>query len=222
MQEKRKLFIPVCLYSQSAYRRKDNIDQLLTLIAQRDEGAFILIADFVHVFFLLLTSKSDTFEEAMDKAKQDGANVHRMIENRLSRLGGEIDVLLSYWSDVSACKDYLSLKERVVNAAIVDEKFANVVKVYGEKSLEKLRIRKTEKHSGYERNYLLNEVAMSLYVSEVMGYPIEIWENKPLSYVSDPITYLYTENRNLLKTLAGKDDLQRVQKYVDLKSEKLW
>jgi len=60
-----------------------------------------------------------------------------------------------------------------------------------------------EKERNFELEYLLSEVCMSVYCTEVLGYWEEIWERPPPGDVPDPLKLLYTDHPEIIRRTTG-------------------
>jgi hypothetical protein len=58
--------------------------------------------------------------------------------------------------------------------------------------------RRRERH--YEREYLLSEVCMSVFCTELLGYWVEIWE---AADIPDPLKLLYEHRAHLVAKVTG-------------------
>jgi hypothetical protein len=57
---------------------------------------------------------------------------------------------------------------------------------------------------GHEREYLLSEICMSAYCTEMLGYWMEVWERPPAPDVPDPLKLLYADRRDLIEHVTGR------------------
>lgn len=206
----RNFFLPVCLYATTKYRQKSFFENLLMNLTANYKNGLILVCDEARVFDLLITGKCINENEARAKATADGKNILRMIENLLSGHNYR-QLSLSNWNAVSSSPRYAELEESIVKALANDAEFSEVFESYARALLRKLRRPKAVDIFNYEMRYLLNEVVMSIYVSEILGFPDEIWEVKAIEKPIDPITFLYEDKKILVSEWIGKSVLRRNQ-----------
>lgn len=60
-----------------------------------------------------------------------------------------------------------------------------------------------DRERGYEREYLLSEVCMSAYCTEILRYSTKVWERPPARDVPDPLKLLYDERKELVERVIG-------------------
>jgi len=61
-----------------------------------------------------------------------------------------------------------------------------------------------EQERGYEREYLLSEICMSTYCTEVLGFSHEVWERPPALGAPDPLKTLYENRPELVEQAIGR------------------
>ena len=81
-------------------------------------------------------------------------------------------------------------------------------------NLTKMTNRITPSKIELERDYLFGEIAMSIYLTEILGYNNEFWEKPQSEYLPDPLDILYNEERESLSCIIDNKESIRVQQYL--------
>ena len=61
-----------------------------------------------------------------------------------------------------------------------------------------------DRERSYERDYLLSELCMSVFCTEVLGFCNEVWERPPAADIPDPLKILYKDRPELVVRATGR------------------
>jgi tRNA-dependent cyclodipeptide synthase len=204
------IFIPICLYAKTFYRRKKNMKYIFSKYIQSSEAAMILICDDLHAYNLIIRGNCSSIDEAFKKARSQGENLHAMILNVHRQFTEVKNLSIVKWNDIASQNKYIELFQNLKSTLEQDEDLAAVVKEFVTSHVRKFYWRRDNKEATkWEERYLLEEITMSIYVTEILGYPRELWEIAPNPDFPDPIGYLYKNKSAIVQKLVGKKVLAR-------------
>jgi hypothetical protein len=132
-----------------------------------------------------------------------------MILNVRSQFTDVENVCIAKWRDIAGQDNYMGLLQRLSSVVEEDKDLAAVVDQFVVQHVRKFCWRSDEQAAKWEKRYLLEEITMSIYVTEMLGYPRELWESPPNPQFADPIGYLYESRPELVQMLVGKRTLSR-------------
>jgi hypothetical protein len=216
-----KYFVPVCLYPHTKYRTKQAVEYLFTKYMFGFREHLIIIADRLLALDNLVTGRYWSANAVFSKARRDAEPVFRLICNVSRRLKADNSGKIVYWDDVAETSEFTAFSERMRHAILCNEMLSS--------SLEKGvtgRVRrfglgaceKEERH--FEREYLLSEVCMSVYCTEILDYPCEIWERPPLPELPDPLKLLYRHFPEVVVEVTGHSPRRALSFLFEGHSEK--
>jgi len=209
-------FIPVCFYETSLFSRKDTTRRILEKYVNPSRPAFVLVCDTIYAYNLMIWDRCPSYNEALAKAHRRGFSASRMLCNLRKILNYDDCLSIKRWDDVTNTDTYLNVHERVLDLYQKGGKFTAEVDRFVDASLVRFMKRRTEARSRWEVKYVLGEVAMSIVVTELYGYPLELWEFVPNSCAPDPIGLVYVECREELLQWTGKSQLDRRLQEIDV------
>jgi hypothetical protein len=182
--------------------------QLFTRYVSRARATFILIGDDLHAYNLIARQRYFEEESAFRIARKQGADLFRMVR-RVSRGFKGTDVVIESWQTTSARPEFQHLLDAFRATVVQNIDIASVVQEFVSYHVKRFRWRSDDSGYFWEHRYLIEEMAMSMFVSEKLGYSLEIWEALPRSGLADPIGYLYRERPDVVRSLVGKRHLDR-------------
>jgi len=202
------IFIPICLYSNTFYRKKENIKYLFSKYIQTSESALVVICDSLHAYNLIIRGSCSTIDEAFERAKRQGENLLSMIRNVQKKFTEVDNLWIAMWNEITTQNKYLEILQNLKSIVEQDKELEAVVNKFITLYVRKFRWNPSEA-TKWEERYLLEEVTMSIYVTEILGYSRELWEKAPEPDFPDPIGYLYQNRSELIQRLVGKKILNR-------------
>ena len=204
MPSKARYFIPVCLYPHTKYRTTAGVSALFDKYALRDHDHLMVIADRLHVLDRLVTGRYWTVSSALSKAKQEAKQILSLIKRMSSRAGAQARGTIVCWDEIAETAQYSDFAQRLQHAVLADRMLAETIQAFVDRRVGRYALGASpERERDYEREYLLSEVSMSIFCTEVLGFSNEVWERPPRADVPDPLRLLYGERRELITRLTG-------------------
>lgn len=213
----RKAFIPVCLYSNGFFLVKENLRFFLHVFSDCSELLFVIV-DKLYGNNLLIKEKVQDEEQARKAYKERGEHIFLHVKNTIQDYVESHLVQTKYqiyrWNDIADRQEYIKLLNRILSVFNSNMNLKYYSDMFIIHNLTKMTDRITQKKMELEREYLFSEIAMSIYLTEILGYENELWE-KPLSeYLPDPLDILYNEEKESLTYILTNKHSIRVQQYL--------
>jgi hypothetical protein len=200
----KRCYVPVCLYPHTTYRTKAGATLLFDKFLVESEQYLIVIADRLHALDRLVTGRFWNQESVFIKARREAGQVLSLFERIAKRADAGRHGKIVYWDDIAAGEAFERFN-RGVRAALS----ANAALVSSLEAFVKLRVNRFgmgsdhAKEAAFEREYLLSEVAMSMFCTEVLGFSDEIWEKPVAQGAPDPLALIYSDHRDLVARTTG-------------------
>ena len=213
---KPSIFLPICLYSKN-YKLKENVKYVFKNYIIPSKSSLILICDDLHAYNLIIrgiASQADAFI----KAKMQGENLKKMILNVKKKFTELENFELLSWNDLSSQFSFKRILTGVEDHLYKDSELEKQVIQFIITNIQKFNGRVNLSNKKWERRYLLEEIAMSIYVTEIKGYWLEFWDSPPDPHCADPIGFLYKERPDIVKRLVGKNKLNRKLRLINFPS----
>lgn len=203
-------FIPVCLYPHTRYRTRTGLGALIEKFALDRNGHMIVVADFLLALDNLVTGRFWNPDMVFDKARRQGAEIFNLIRKTARQHDSDKAMSLKYWDEVAATKDFKDFLPRITAACKACEPFRTVVEEFVQTRIDRFAGGDAgNRQYQAETDYILGEISMSVYCTEVLGYSTEIWEKPMEPGAPDPLGVLYTRHPDLVRQVCGKDRLDR-------------
>ena len=203
------IFIPICFYAKSFYRRKKNMQYVFSKYVRGSEKSLILICDQLHAYNLITMGECSSVDEALKKATRMGKNMQGMSFNVEKKFNNLENIRIVRWKEIAVEKGYIKLFVNLKKTVQQDGDLRNIVDKFVTLHVKKFRWKVDKRAVKWEKLYLLSEITMSIYTTEILGYPRELWETAPDPEFPDPIGYLYKNRHEFVKILIGKKSLVR-------------
>jgi tRNA-dependent cyclodipeptide synthase len=199
-----RYFIPVCLYPHTKYRTVAGVRALFDKYALRSHDHLIVVADRLLVLDRLVTGRYWTVSSAVNKAKHEGRQIQSLICRMSNKAGARARGTIVCWDKIAETSQYSDFAQRLQHAVLADRLLAEAIQAFAEQRIERYcRGVSPEREQSDEFEYLLSEVSMSVYCTEMLGFSNEVWERPPRADVPDPLKPLYDERRELITSLTG-------------------
>jgi hypothetical protein len=209
--EAKRYYVPVCLYPHTKYRTKAGATFLFERFLADSEQYLIVIADRLYALDRLVTGRYWNYDSVFIKARREAGEVLSLFERIAKRAGAARNGKIVYWDDIAAGDAFKRFA-----SGVRTELSANVALDSSLEAFVKLRVDRfgmgsdQTKEAEFEREYLLSEVSMSMYCTEVLGFSTEVWE-KPVSQgVPDPLGLIYSDHRDLVARTTGHAAARRL------------
>jgi tRNA-dependent cyclodipeptide synthase len=200
-----RYFVPVCLYPHTRYRTIAGVAALFQKYELRAHEYLIVVADRLLVLDRLVTGRHWTAGSAAAKARQEAEQVVSLIERTRSKAGARARGRIVYWDDVAETAQFSEFARRLRANVSADRMLAGAIDEFAECRVRRFGLGSApDRELDYEREYLLSEVCMSVFCTEVLGFWVEVWERAPAADVPDPLKLLYDQRPELVGRLTGR------------------
>jgi hypothetical protein len=206
-----RYYVPVCLYPHTKYRTKAGATFLFERFLADSEQYLIVIADRLYALDRLVTGRYWNYDSVFIKARREAGEVRSLFERVARRADAAGNGKIVYWDDIAAGDAFKRFA-----TGVRTELSANAALVSSLEAFVKLRVDRFgmgsdhAKEAEFEREYLLSEVAMSMFCTEVLGFSTEVWE-KPVSQgAPDPLGLIYSDHRDLVARITGHAAARRL------------
>jgi len=221
-----RYFIPVCLYPHTKYRTKAGLSDLFQAYQLRSHAYLIVVADRLLVLDRLVTGRYWTETSATNKARQEAKQVLQLIKNTSYKVGAQANGRIVYWDEITEAAPYPNFAARLRDSILADPILAGAIEEFVERRVKRFGLGSApERERDYEREYLLSEVCMSVFCTEVLGFSTEVWERPPSPDVPDPLKLLYEFRPEVVEQVTGQPtarvlsflytDVRRPANYVE-------
>ena len=195
-----RYFIPVCLYPHTKYRTNAGIAALFQKYLLRDHDHLIVVADRLLVLDRLITGRYWTIEGALEKARREAKQISNMLRRASFKFGAQARGNIVYWDEIAERTQFKEFARRLRSEVLADPALAAAIENFADQRVERFGLGSArEREHGCEREYLLSEVCMSVFCTEVLGFWMEVWERPPAPNVPDPLRLLYNGRVELVR-----------------------
>jgi hypothetical protein len=201
----KRYYVPVCLYPHTTYRTKAGATLLFDKYLVDSEQYLIVIADRLHALDRLVTGRYWSYDSVLIKARREAGEVSSLFERIAKRADAARHGKIAYWDDIAAGEAF-----KRFNKGLRAELSSNAAFVSSLEAFVKLRVDRFglgsdhDKEAEFEREYLLSEVSMTMFCTEVLGFSDEIWEKPVSPGVPDPLGLIYSDHRDLVARTTGR------------------
>lgn len=205
MDEIDACFAPVCLYPHTAYRTADGVRALFERYLSKAEKYLIVVADRLLALDRLVTGRFLSESGVFVTSRREAEQVARLIRRIQKQCGAQGSGSVVYWDEIADLKQYTEFTEKFLEAILGDSEMFSCIVNFVERRVERFGLgASSTKERAYEQEYLLSEICMSVFCTEVLGYAKEIWERPPPKDVPDPLKALYQNHRDLVTKVTGR------------------
>jgi hypothetical protein len=207
-----RYFIPVCLYPHTKYRTSAGVTALFEKFALRSHDHLIVVADRLLVLDRLVTGRYWTVDSVTAKSRQEATQVFHLIKKVASKSGAQSSGRIAFWDDIAESDGFSEFADQLRDAVLADDLLAGAIEEFVERRVARFGLGSApDQERDHEREYLLSEVCMSVYCTEMLGYSREVWERPPTPDISDPLKLLYDERPALVERLTGRPPARLLQ-----------
>ena len=199
-----RYYIPVCLYPHTKYRTKAGITDLFKKYSLHRCEHLIVIADRLLVLDRFVTGRYWSPESAFIAARREANQIRNLINRISHKYGAATKGRVVFWDEISGTDEFerfsLRLRKEIDDDTVVSpaiERFVN-------RRVERFGLGATpDRERDHEREYILSEICMSVFCTEVLGFWTEVWERALERDVPDPLKLLYDFRSELVTRLTG-------------------
>ncbi len=207
-----RYYIPVCLYPHTKYRTKAGIEALSEKFCLPEREFMVVVADYLLALDRIVTGRWDKRQNIYRVARRDAQQVFKLVRKTLNlrELAEQGKVL--YWDDVADDSDYQEFSKAVTDAVTAHAGMSIEIDKFVAARTERFGLgANREEENQAELRYLISEVTMSMYATEILGYTTEIWEKPPARDVPDPLRVLYEQYPEVVESIIGRSHLRKLR-----------
>ena len=214
METCRRYFIPVCLYPHTRYRTRSGLCELFRKYQLNRNSYLIVIADRLLGLDRLVTGRFWTEAGAFLRARREATQVYHLIRKTAIRAGNEETGQICYWDDISNMKDFQIVYSDIESFSENHPKFGRTVSDFVSERICRFGLSKSSREYAWEFDYIVSEIAMSVYCTEILSYTTEVWEKRVEDSGLDPIETLYEDFSDDLRGILNVDKLRRSASFL--------
>jgi hypothetical protein len=148
------------------------------------------------------------------KARSDSKQVYNLITNLSYKLSANSHGEIVYWDQVADSDNYKRFSARMRSVFLSEKTLASELRKFVKLRVDRFGLgAEPDREADFEREYLLSEVCMSVFCTEVLGYCHEIWERPPAPQIPDPVKLLYNRFADVVM-LATSRPTRRVLSFL--------
>lgn len=206
-----RYFVPVCLYPHTRYRTEAGVTALFEKYIVSSREYLIIVADRLLVLDRLITGRYFTVNSAVHKARKEAEQVSSLIERIARKVGAGTVGRVVFWDEVAVTAEFGEFAPRLRQAVSADAFLAGVIEEFIDRRVKRFGSgSEPEREREHERDYLLSEVCMSVYCTEVLGLRNEVWGRPPAPEIPDPLKLLYAHRSDLVTRVTGRPTVRKL------------
>ena len=200
-----RYFIPVCLYPHTKYRTTAGVTALFEKYRLRSHDHLIVIADRLLVLDRLVTGRYWSVNSATIKARNEAELVARLINNTAHKCGAHARGKIVFWDDIANTTAYGQFASRLRDQVLANRILSEAIDGFVDRRVSRFGLGSApEQERRYEQEYLVSEICMSVYCTEMLEFRTEVWERPPAPDVPDPLKLLYRECPSVVESVTGR------------------
>jgi hypothetical protein len=199
-----RYFVPICLYPHTAYRTHDGVEYLFEKYELQQHDYMIVIADRLLALDRLVTGRYWSVDTVYVKAKQEAGQIHNLIAKVSHRAEAHERGSIAYWDEIVSHWRFEEFSIRMRDEVLADQLLRTALDEFVSRRVSRFGLGSNlQREREFEREYLLGEVCMSVFCTEVLGYCIEVWERPPAPDLPDPLKLLYDSRPEVVARATG-------------------
>jgi hypothetical protein len=204
MTEPTRYFAPICLYPHTRYRTIAGVTRLFTQYDLMQNDYLIVVADRLLALDNLVTGRYWSVNTVFDKARREATQIYNLVNRVSTKCGARLRGRRVFWDEIAETPSFKEFSNRLRTAFLSERVLADALEEFVKRRVNRFGLGSSpEQEQSYEREYLLSEVCMSVFCTEILGYQMEIWERRPPPEIPDPLKLLYGDYRGIVESVAG-------------------
>ena len=205
-----RFFIPVCLYPHTRYRTRRGIEDLIAKFRLAEFDHLIVVADHLLALDKIVTGRFWNEAAVFEKTRREGGDVFRLI-GKVARSEEASDrCRLAYWDEVAESDAFVRFRNRLLAACHGAPDFMAVIERFVDGRVARFGMgADPERERRAEFDYIIGELSMSVYCTEVLGYWNEIWERPLEAGAIDPLGIVYRDFPDIVTTACQRSRTRR-------------
>jgi hypothetical protein len=197
-------FIPVCLYPHTHYRTRAGVATLFEKYELGSHEHLIVIADRLLVLDRLVTGRYWALNSLVVKARREAEQIQKLIRGIAYKMGAQATGKIVYWDEIADTAEYATFAGRLCEEVLKDDMLAGEIEKFVYRRVKRFGLGSLpERERGHEREYVLSEMCMSVYCTEVLAFCNEVWERPPSPDAPDPLKLLYRNRPGVVARVTG-------------------
>jgi hypothetical protein len=173
----------------------------------------IVVADSLLALDNLVTGRYWSYATVFLKARRDAKQVYNLIgkiASKQTKRNGKSK--LCYWDDIAGTEEFKEFAESMRGGFLAQGLLASSLEQFVTARVSRFGLGSApEQDRAFEREYLLSEVCMSVFCTEVLGYWQEIWERPPAPETPDPLKLLYEKCPEVVTRTLGRSPRRQLK-----------
>jgi hypothetical protein len=200
-----RYFIPICLYPHTTYRTRVGLEALFSKYALDRHQHLIVIADRLLALDRLVSGRYALQSSVFRKARREAEQIRKLVRNVAFGAKAASVGRIAFWDEVADCPHFENFSNRLGSLALADELLAGKIAGFVNARVARFGVGAVpDREQHWEQQYLLSELCMSVFCTEMLGYSLEVWERPPAPEAPDPLKVLYTERSALVAEATGR------------------
>jgi hypothetical protein len=214
-----RYFVPVCLYPHTNYRTNSGATALFEKYELRSHEYLIVVADRLLVLDRLVTGRYWTVNSAIQKVRQEAKQIMSLIKRASYKAQAQANGKIVFWDAIAETGQFLAFAQCLRGSVLADQMLSGTIEEFVERRVRRFGLGNSpDRERQYEREYLLSEVCMSVFCTEVLGFWIEVWERPPAE-MPDPLRLLYDSRPQLVERATGRS-VTRILRFLNSEGHK--
>jgi hypothetical protein len=209
-----RYFVPVCLYPHTRYRTDSGSAALFEKYEFRSHKYLIVVADRLLVLDRLMTGRYSTVSSAIHKARQEAKQIVSLIKRISYKAQAQAQGRIIFWDEIAQTAEFGAFAQLLRDLVLADHMLSAAIEEFVDRRVKRFGLGNApDRERDYEREYLLSEVCMSVFCTEVLGFCTEVWERPPACDMPDPLKLLYDHRPQLVERATGRS-VTRVLRFL--------
>jgi hypothetical protein len=176
----------------------------------------IVVADRLLAYDNLVRGRYWSYDSVFVKARREASQIVRLIEHVAAKAKARSTGKIVYWDQIAEMEQFNQFSQRMRTEFLGVEALATAVDRFAKGRVERFGLGSSpERERDFEREYLLSEVCMSVYCTEVLGFSDEVWERPSKPELPDPLGLLYHDHADVVVRVTGRPARRRLQFLFD-------
>jgi hypothetical protein len=199
-----RYFVPVCLYPHTKYRTNDGVTDLFEKYQFQCHDHLIVIADHLLALDNLVTGRYWSTDTVFDKARREAKQIFNLINRISHKFRAQERGRIVYWDEIGGTEQFTEFAKHMRNGFMADKLLSTALDEFVSRRVSRFGLGSSpDREHKHEQEYLLSEVCMSVFCTEVLHYQVEIWERPPAPDVPDPLKLLYNNRPEVIALVTG-------------------
>lgn len=200
-----RYFVPVCLYPHTRYRTNAGVAALFEKYELSRHDHLIVVADRLLVLDRLMSGRHWTIGGAFEKARREAREIFNLIKRASHKFGAHTRGRVAYWDEIAETAQFAEFAQRLRSEVLANSVLGAAIEEFVDRRVKRFGLGSApDRERDYEREYLLSEVCMSVFCTEVLGFSTEVWECPPAPDVPDPLKLLYSGRVDLVGRVTAR------------------